>query len=125
MSAEPSDPQRSPGEGQDEASLDRESSALIVPSVADLFSSLQRVERTLGEIAVALDLLARERQHKTFSPIRLVGGVVQVLALALLVLAAMDWLLALQIRPAMWAKLVFAVALQLLALTAFFVAQRE
>lgn len=86
-------------------------------ALATLAGSLQRIERTLGEIRAVLDAGAREERYKEFSLPRLIAPLAQLGALALLLFALLDWVFG---REVGWllAKLGFACAVQLVALTA-------
>lgn len=86
-------------------------------SLAALAGSLQRIERTLGEIRAVMDAGAREERYKEFSLPRLIAPVAQLIALALVLFALLDWVFG---REVGWllAKLGFACVVQLVALTA-------
>ncbi len=91
-------------------------------SPADVAASLARVEQVLRDIRGQLEAAGRARQHREFSPARLSGAVLQVLAVAFVVLAAADWIY--QAPPAaQLIKLLFALVVQLGALTAFLLAR--
>lgn len=93
-------------------------------AASDAVKTLERMERVLGEIRGALDASAREERHKEFSPIRLVGAIVQVIVVGLLGLAVVDWIFEASFDT-QFVKLAYAAVLQLTALTAFVVAPRE
>ena len=88
------------------------------PSAAEMLPVLQRIERVLGEIRGVLDAAERERQHKEFSSLRLIGAILQVIVGGLVALAVLDWVFEAQVE-ALFVKLAFAAVLQLIALTAF------
>jgi hypothetical protein len=81
-------------------------------------ATLARIDRTLRDIRGLLDAQTRERQHREFSPARLVGAVLQVFVLGLLILALVDWLYQWGVTR-VYVKLAFAVVLQIMALTSF------
>ncbi|MBW7904541.1 MAG: hypothetical protein LC135_07985 [Phycisphaerae bacterium] len=83
-----------------------------------------RVVELLEEIRGRLDADARDRAHKPFSLAWLLGGLLQVLVVGLVVLAALDWLFQTGAAPLL-TKLAFAITLQLMALTAFVLARDD
>ena len=92
------------------------------PAASDLAASLARLEQVLGDIRGQLEALSRARRHREFSPARLCGVVLQVLAAAFVVLAGADWIY--QAPPAtQLVKLLFSLVVQLGALTAFLLAR--
>ena len=91
---------------------------------ADPPRRLDRIERMLDEMRGHLDAQLRERRHQSFSALRLIGALVQVLVCGLLVYAAITWVSQGSDR-ALFASLAFAIALQLLALTAFLADERR
>jgi len=94
------------------------------PSAAEMLPVLQRIERVLGEIRGALDAAERERQHKEFSSLRLIGAILQVIVGGLVALAVLDWVFEAQVET-LFVKLAFAAVLQLIALTAFLFWRRD
>ena len=94
------------------------------PSAAEMLPVLQRIERVLGEIRGVLDAAERERQHKEFSSLRLIGAILQVIVGGLVALAVLDWVFEAQVE-ALFVKLAFAAVLQLIALTAFLFWRRD
>lgn len=94
------------------------------PSAAEVLPVLQRIERVLGEIRGALDAAERERQHKEFSSLRLIGAILQVIVGGLVALAVLDWVFEARVE-ALFVKLAFAAVLQLIALTAFLFWRRD
>jgi hypothetical protein len=78
----------------------------------------------LGEIRGALDAAERERQHKEFSSLRLIGAILQVVVGGLVALAVLDWVFEAQVEV-LFVKLAFATVLQLIALTAFLLWRRD
>ena len=91
---------------------------------APLLETVQHVDRALAEIRGKLDQADRESQHKEFSPARMIGACVQVLAAGFAVSALWDWLIAGD-AVALLPKLGFALLMQLGALTAYTAARRE
>lgn len=90
----------------------------------DTASALARIEHLLSEIRGCLDALERERRHRPFSPWRTVGAVLQVAAAGLTILVVMDWVF--QRPPApLFTKAALALILQLGALTALLVSDRQ
>lgn len=87
-------------------------------------AELARLAGQVEEIRGLLDALVRERRYRRFSPVRLAGGLVQVVAAGLLVLAALDWIFR-GPGPVLYVELAFAAALQLVALTAFVVSAQR
>ena len=83
-----------------------------------------RMVELLEEIRGRLDADARDRAHKPFSLAWLLGGLLQVLVVGLVVLAALDWLFQTGAAPLL-TKLAFAITLQLMALTAFVLARDD
>ena len=94
------------------------------PSAAEVLPVLRRIERVLGEIRGTLDTAERERQHKEFSSLRLIGAILQVIVGGLVALAVLDWVFEAQVE-ALFVKLAFAAVLQLIALTAFLFWRRD
>lgn len=86
-------------------------------------SVLRRIDRTLRDMRAAIDAQSRERQHREFSPLPMVGAAIQMAVIGLLILALLDWVFDWGVSRA-YIKLVFAIALQLMALTAFVAAKR-
>lgn len=94
------------------------------PSAAEVLPVLRRIDRVLGEIRGALDAAERERQHKEFSSLRLIGAILQVVVGGLVALAVLDWIFEARVE-ALFVKLAFAAVLQLIALTAFLFWRRD
>ena len=94
------------------------------PSAAEVLTVLRRIDRVLGEIRGVLDAAERERQHKEFSSLRLIGAILQVIVGGLVALAVLDWVFEAQVE-ALFVKLAFAAVLQLTALTAFLFWRRD
>lgn len=94
------------------------------PFAGEVLPVLQRIDRVLGEIRGALDATERERQHKEFSSLRLIGAILQVVVGGLLALAVLDWVFEAQVEV-LFVKLAFAAVLQLIALTAFLFWRRD
>ncbi len=94
------------------------------PSANEVLPVLQRIDRVLGEIRGALDATERERQHKEFSSLRLIGAILQVVVGGLVALAVLDWIFEARVE-ALFVKLAFAAVLQLIALTAFLFWRRD
>ncbi len=89
---------------------------------SDVLAALERLEQVLRDIRGQLDTLGRGGQHREFSSARLIGAVLQVVAVAFVLLAAADWIY--QAPPAaQFIKLLFALVVQLGALTAFLLAR--
>jgi len=85
-----------------------------------------RLERLVQEIHGKVDADARDRVHRPFSLAWLIGTLIQVLAVGLMVLALLDWVF----QPPkadiqVLIKLGFAIALQLITLTAFVIARED
>ncbi len=86
--------------------------------------TLRRIERLLVEIRGRLETLNRAQQHRHFSAARMIGAVLQMVTVAFLLAAVVDWVYqspsATQII-----KLLFAGVVQVCALTAFVMARGE
>jgi hypothetical protein len=90
----------------------------------DAAAAIGRLEGLVREIRGALDASAREREHREFSIARLLAAIAQGLAIGLLLWAALDWLMPGERgEGAPVVKLLFAIVLQLMALTAFYVSR--
>jgi hypothetical protein len=90
----------------------------------DVATAFERMERVLRQIRGSLDTTTREAKYREFSPLRLVGAVLQVFVAGLVVLALLDWFLAAP-TDSLLIKLAFAAVLQLSALTAFVVSRHS
>lgn len=94
----------------------------------DAAAAIGRLEGLLREIRGALDASAREQEHREFSIARLLAAIAQGLSIGLLLWAALDWLMPGEPgqgagQGAAGLKLLFAIVLQLMALTAFYVSR--
>ncbi len=78
----------------------------------------------LLEIRVMLDKASRAQQHRELSVARPIGAIVQAVVVGLLAWALSDWVFAVDAGQVL-IKLGFAIALQLVALTAFTLMPRD
>lgn len=85
---------------------------------ASLLAALERLEALVDEVRRGVDVVARERRHREFSPARLVGSILQSLVVGLVLWGLSDWVFA-EPTEGLFVKLAFAAVLQLGALTAF------
>jgi hypothetical protein len=82
----------------------------------ELLVTLERLERTLDEMRGGLDATVREERHREFSAARLIGSIVQALAVGLVLWALSDWVFGELSQVTI--KLGFAGVFQMGALTA-------
>ena len=87
-------------------------------AAGEILAVLERMERELSQMRAAVEATARERQHQEFSPVRLIGSIVQALVIGLVLWALSDWAFG-EPHGVLQTKLAFAVVLQIAALTAF------
>jgi hypothetical protein len=88
------------------------------PLRRETLETLRRVEAQVREIRSAIDVTLREREHHDFSPLALVGIIVQLIVIAILAIAWLDWAFGAADADPL-TMLAFAGVLQLGALTAF------
>lgn len=99
------------------------SDARLQSGAAEIISAIERLEKVAREIRGLLDARQREDWRKDLTVWRVIAIVLEIIVVGLIVLALFDGLLQAPLGAAIL-KLAFAMALQLVALTAF-LAPRE
>ena len=83
-----------------------------------MLAVLQRMSGAVEDMRGRLEAILRERRHREFSPGKLIGAVLQALAIGFVLAALADWVYGVKEGPIL-VKLAFAAVFQVGALTAF------
>lgn len=102
--------------------LERSNEPSSPRAIEDANAILVRIDERLRSIDARLESLTRERQHRDFSAVRLLGVLLQVLAAGALVLSLATWVYQESSLGQQLFLILLAAVFQLGALTAFVIA---